>query len=94
MVTFSISRDLGMLFVPDTRELSDGFRGGDHGDLSQQTSGGSRWRAVHVSLAWAVPPGFNVQGRLTDSNGVNRNGNTPLSSQFMTLRQSGVCSGR
>ncbi|OGR63469.1 MAG: hypothetical protein A2X34_01405 [Elusimicrobia bacterium GWC2_51_8] len=24
---------------------------------------------------WAIPAGFNVQGRLTDANGVNRNGN-------------------
>lgn len=28
--------------------------------------------AVHWS--YAVPPGFNIQGRLTDENGVNRNG--------------------
>lgn len=27
-----------------------------------------------IPLAGAVPPGFNVQGRLTDANGINRNG--------------------
>jgi len=27
-----------------------------------------------ITLSFAVPPGFNVQGRLTDSSGINRNG--------------------
>lgn len=32
------------------------------------------WAAV-LAPARAVPPGFNIQGRLTDANGVNREGN-------------------
>lgn len=31
--------------------------------------------ATTLTSALAVPPGFNIQGRLTDSNGVNREGN-------------------
>lgn len=31
--------------------------------------------AVALAPARAVPPGFNIQGRLTDANGVNREGN-------------------
>lgn len=30
--------------------------------------------SLGATALWAIPPGFNIQGRLTDANGVNKNG--------------------
>lgn len=37
-------------------------------------SGAAALLGLALTYAWAVPAGFNIQGRLTDANGVNRDG--------------------
>ena len=42
--------------------------------------------ATALPSALAVPPGFNIQGRLTDANGVNREGN-------YSINREAICDG-
>lgn len=43
-----------------------------------------------VNTAWAIPAGFNVQGRLTDANGVNKDGTFSIKFSIYTGSNAGA----